>query len=82
MIPEMTDQRFLLTLAAGLGTRTFFPKAHSPPENAFGGLLPAFLSHSPSTQSGPAVCILFLRDLRPSTMGSHLNLRTFQGAED
>ena len=50
MVPEMTDQKFLLILAAGLGTRTVFLKAYSLPENAFGGLIPAFLSHSPSTQ--------------------------------
>ena len=81
MIPEMTDQRFLLTLAAGLGTRTFSrPILHlrMPLEASF----QHFKVIHPLPRSGPAVCTLFLRDLRPSTMGSHLNLRTFQGAED
>lgn len=77
-VPEITDQRFPLTLAATLGTMTFPLKALFSNDNIFVGLTPGFLTDSPST-TVRTVSVLTHLDLPPPSLDSHPESRTFQG---
>jgi len=76
-VPEISHQRFPLTLAATLGTMTFPLKALFSNDDIAGVLTPGFLTHSPST-TVRTISVLSHLDLQPPSLDCLPESRTFQ----